>query len=64
MNEINIGFNSEERVFKVDGKEREGGGGEKEGAREQERVEEASSPFYGESGTTGSCQVTVGRSLD
>jgi hypothetical protein len=32
-------------------------------ARDQEREEGASSPFYSESGTPGCCQVTVGRSL-
>jgi hypothetical protein len=34
------------------------------GAREQEREEGATSPFYSESGTPGFCQVTVGQSLD
>ena len=33
-------------------------------AREQERKEGASSPFYSESGIPGYCQVTVGRSLE
>ena len=33
-------------------------------AREQEREDGASSPFYSESGTPGCCQGTVGQSLD
>ena len=43
---------------------REGTEGE-EGKRAKEESEEAaSSPFYSESGTSGCCQVTVGRSLE
>jgi hypothetical protein len=38
--------------------------GESKSEREQEREEGASSPFYSESGTPGSCQVTVGWRLD
>jgi hypothetical protein len=40
------------------------GGKKQEKAREQESKEGASSPFYSGSGLPGSCQVTVGRSLD
>lgn len=51
-----------------------GGGGEewrerkrvrsKKTEQEREREEGASSPLYSESGTTGCCQVTVGRGLE
>jgi hypothetical protein len=46
-------------------RENEEGNGERRD-RESKRVieEEASSPFYSESGTPGYCQVTVGRSLE
>jgi hypothetical protein len=50
-------------------RERREGSGERESklgarAREQEREEGASSPFYSESGIPDCCQVTVGQSLD
>jgi hypothetical protein len=45
-----------------------GGGGREDragaGRQEQERAEGPNSPFYGESGIPGCCQVTVGQSLD
>lgn len=65
-----------EGVERKKGREREGRGeaghehmgGEwgKKGKRVRERESEegAAAPFYGESGTPGYCQATVGRSLD
>jgi hypothetical protein len=43
---------------------REGTEKEEVGEEEQENEEEASSPFYSESGTPGCCQVTVEPILD
>jgi hypothetical protein len=34
------------------------------GSNKREREKGESSPFYSESGTSGCCQVTVGRSLN
>lgn len=41
-----------------------GRGWEEEGKREHQREDGANRLFYNESGTPGSCQITVGQSLD
>jgi hypothetical protein len=45
------------------GREEQGSKNPREQKKEQEREEGASSPFYGESGLTGCCQVAMGWSI-